>query len=82
LIDEDILKQAKAKIWRDMSLALGNDEKDIIEDVYQNFEPRDPKDATFLSLLKGIYVIEYMNDDLWYDVHPIVAEGLNLNETD
>jgi hypothetical protein len=30
----------------------------------------------FLSLLHGLHVLEYENDDLWYDVHPIVVDLL------
>ncbi len=30
----------------------------------------------FLELLHGLYVLEYANDDLWYDLHPLVTDLL------
>jgi hypothetical protein len=78
MIDEDVLTQAKNKIWRDMSLAIGNKEREILEEVYDNFKPNDQTEETFLNLLKGVYIIEYRNDTLWYDLHPIVAERWQL----
>ena len=29
-----------------------------------------------LELLHGLYVLEYENDDLWYDLHPLVTDLL------
>lgn len=30
------------------------------------------RDAEFLELLHNMSVLEYMNDELWYDIHPVV----------
>jgi hypothetical protein len=30
----------------------------------------------FVKLLHSLMVLEYQNDDLWYDVHPIVVDLL------
>jgi nucleoside-triphosphatase THEP1 len=77
-IDLEVLQQVKAKTWRDMSLALRSEAKEVLRYIYVHSEPPNVAQEDFLMLLKGIYVIEYTNRDLWYDLHPIVAEGLNL----
>lgn len=76
VIDAEVLREAKAEIWRSMALAVGKEARNLLEQVYKNFEPDSRTDETFLKLLRGVYIIEYANDNLWYDVHPIVAEKL------
>jgi hypothetical protein len=31
-------------------------------------------------LLHGLHVLEYRNDQVWYDLHPIVIDLLKLKE--
>ncbi|MEM8779257.1 MAG: hypothetical protein AAGF26_10365 [Cyanobacteria bacterium P01_G01_bin.49] len=60
----------------------------VLLTIYTQFNPDNKDDderQKFLDLLHGVYVLEYRNADLWYDVHPIVADllkrrGLLLEE--
>ncbi len=76
IIDDKILLQAINKIRNDFSIRLGKVDIDILQSVYEQFMPNDPKQAEFLDLLHGLYVLEYRTDETWYDVHPIIIESL------
>ncbi|MEH2468074.1 ATP-binding protein [Nostoc sp.] len=76
IIDDKILLQAINKIRNDFSIRLGKADIDILQSVYEQFMPNDPKQAEFLDLLHGLYVLEYRTDETWYDVHPIIIESL------
>jgi nucleoside-triphosphatase THEP1 len=76
IIDDKILLQAINKIRNDFSIRLGKVDIDILQSVYEQFMPNDPKQAEFLDLLHGLYVLEYRTDETWYDVHPIIIETL------
>ncbi|MBD2486216.1 ATP-binding protein [Aulosira sp. FACHB-615] len=76
LIDDSILEQAINKIRNDYSIRLGKIEFEVLQSIYDNFMPDDPKQLEFLDLLHGLYVLEYRNDETWYDVHPIIVETL------
>lgn len=76
IINADILDQAINKIRGDFALRLGSKDYKILQTVYQNFKPEDPKEQDFLDLLHGLYVLEYRNSKNWYDVHPIIVELL------
>lgn len=76
IIDDNILFQAINKIRNDFSIRLGKIDIDILQNVYKQFMPNDPKQAEFLDLLHGLYVLEYRTDETWYDVHPILIESL------
>ncbi|MBD2201347.1 ATP-binding protein [Calothrix sp. FACHB-1219] len=76
IIDDNILFQAINKIRNDFSIRLGRIDIDILQNVYKQFMPNDPKQPEFLDLLHGLYVLEYRTDETWYDVHPILIESL------
>ncbi|MEA5601844.1 ATP-binding protein [Nostoc sp. UHCC 0252] len=76
IIDDKILLQAINKIRNDFSIRLGKTDIDILQSVYEQYMPNDPKQAEFLDLLHGLYVLEYRTDETWYDVHPIIIESL------
>jgi hypothetical protein len=69
-----------AEAMRDTRLefqsAIGAADYDILVETYQAFSPIDPGDERFLNLLHRLYILEYRNDDLWYDVHPIIEDLL------
>lgn len=75
-INSEILAEAVNKLRLDFELRLGAAEYEILTATYQKLMPQDPKEQKFLALLHGLYVLEYRNHDLWYDVHPIVTESL------
>ncbi|MBD2387437.1 ATP-binding protein [Cylindrospermum sp. FACHB-282] len=76
VINEQILDEAVNNIRNDFAVPLGKVDYAILQNTYQNFMPDDPKEAAFLDLLHGLYVLEYRNRKNWYDVHPIVVELL------
>ncbi|TAE57587.1 MAG: ATP-binding protein [Nostocales cyanobacterium] len=76
IINEQILDEAVNNIRNDFAVPLGKIDYAILQTTYQNFTPDDPKEAEFLDLLHGLYVLEYRNRKNWYDVHPIVVELL------
>ncbi len=75
-INDDILDQAINNIRNDFAIPLGKVDYEILQTVYDDFMPEDPKDPEFLDLLHGLFVLEYRNRQNWYDVHPIVVELL------
>ncbi|MGC1308879.1 MAG: hypothetical protein WA885_16755 [Phormidesmis sp.] len=77
-IDRAVFEQAVKEIRLDFEAPLGRVDYEILQQVYKNFEPADPKDQTFLDLLHSLHVLEYRNGKIWYDLHPIVKDLLVL----
>lgn len=75
-IDKIILQQAIIKLSTDFDMRIGTADYEILAKTYSEFRPTDPKEQRFLDLLHGLYVLEYRNAQLWYDVHPIVTKLL------
>ncbi|NEP55511.1 MAG: ATP-binding protein [Symploca sp. SIO2G7] len=76
IIDQAVLAEAITKFSIDFDTRIGNADYEILETTYQNFQPNDPKEQRFLDLLHGLYILEYRNARLWYDIHPIVTQLL------
>ena len=79
-INQDILDQALNKLSLDFDSRIGVKDYEILKTTYDNFKPDDPKEQQFLDLLHGLYILEYRNHELWYDVHPIVVQVLKQKE--
>nr|WP_293101635.1 hypothetical protein [Okeania sp. SIO2F4] len=75
-INAEVLEEAITKIRIDFDTRIGKADYEVLQQTYQEFTPNDPKEQRFLDLLHGLYVLEYRNGKLWYDVHPIVTELL------
>lgn len=77
-INQEILEQAVNNIRNDFAMNLGKVDYGILQEVYHQFAPNDPRQTEFLDLLHGLSVLEYSasNERIWYDVHPIVVELL------
>jgi hypothetical protein len=60
--------------------SLGSQLYDLLVAVYHNFTPPDARSPEFLELLHGLYVLEYENDDLWYDLHPLITDLLQRKQ--
>jgi hypothetical protein len=75
-VDETILAEAIRDTRLEFQSAIGAADYDILVETYQEFSPIDPGDERFLNLLHRLYILEYRNDDLWYDVHPIIEDLL------
>ena len=75
-INQDILVSAINKLSLDFDSRIGVKDYEILKTTYEEFKPNDPKEQQFLDLLHGLYILEYRNSELWYDVHPIVTKVL------
>lgn len=75
-IDDDILTAALRNLRNDFARQVGSDLYELLVEVYEAAQPPDTSAAGFVKLLHGLMVLEYENDDLWYDVHPIVVDLL------
>ncbi|MEO1387998.1 MAG: P-loop NTPase fold protein [Cyanobacteria bacterium J06634_6] len=75
-IDEEILQRAARNLRIEFSRPLGSKLLDVLQQTYENFEPEDANGEDFLLLLHGLYVLEYENAELWYDLHPLVKDLL------
>ncbi|MFQ4137875.1 P-loop NTPase fold protein [Nodosilinea sp. PGN35] len=75
-IDGEILTAAVRELRKQYARPLGNNLYELLRQTYELFTPPDTGDPKFLELLHGLYVLEYENDDLWYDLHPLVTDLL------
>ena len=75
-IDAEILAAALRNLRNDFSRQIGSDLYDQLAEIYATADAADTSDPGFVKLLHGLMVLEYINDALWYDVHPIVVELL------
>lgn len=53
---------------------------DLLVETYEGFSPPDAKSEEFLELLHSLYVLEYENDELWYDLHPLIVDLLRRRQ--
>lgn len=79
-IDTNILASAVKSLRNQFARTLGSNLYNLLVETYQNFTPPDIKSSEFLELLHGLYVLEYENDDLWYDLHPLVKDLLRRKQ--
>ena len=75
-IDGAILKEAVKNLRNQFARTLGTDLYTLLLEIYREFKPPNVKSGEFLELLHGLYVLEYENDELWYDLHPMVLDLL------
>ncbi|MEM9769447.1 MAG: ATP-binding protein, partial [Cyanobacteria bacterium P01_D01_bin.71] len=79
-INADILQEAAKNLRNQFARTLGSDRLELLKITYENFAPPNAKSSEFLELLHSLYVLEYENDDLWYDLHPLVADILRRRQ--
>jgi nucleoside-triphosphatase THEP1 len=79
-IDATILKEAVKNLRNQFARMLGTDGYDLLLEIYREFRPPNVKSSEFLELLHSLYVLEYENDDLWYDLHPLVMDLLRRQQ--
>ena len=75
-ITDEVLEVALRDLRNDFAASLGTSRYQILATTYRNAEPEEVNDPEFLLLLHGLYVLEYRNSDLWYNVHPMLEELL------
>ena len=79
-INGDILKEAAKNLRNQFARALGTNLYTLLVETYENFTPPDIKSAEFLELLHSLYVLEYENEELWYDLHPLITDLLRRRQ--
>ncbi len=70
----DVFAEAFKDMRLDFERPLGESDYQILEKVGKSNLPKDVQQQEFLTLLHGLYILEYRNDDVWYDLHPIVID--------
>jgi hypothetical protein len=80
-INQAVLEQSITELSLDFAESIGTADEEIIKTVYEKSKLKDLKDQNFLDLLHGLYILEYRNSDLWYNVHPIVVELMKKRGT-
>ncbi len=80
VINVDILAAAVKTLRNQFARSLGSQLYDLLVKIYADFTPPDARSSEFLELLHGLYVLEYENDDLWYDLHPLVTDLLQRKQ--
>lgn len=71
-INRDVFQEAVRNLRISFERRLGSKDYEILQEIYQEQKPEDTTEQDFLNLLNDLYVLEYENDRLWYDIHPIV----------
>ncbi|MGF1522793.1 MAG: P-loop NTPase fold protein [Leptolyngbyaceae cyanobacterium] len=75
-INDAILEVALRNLRNDFARQIGSDLYQLLVTVYETAETPDAGSDDFVKLLHGLMVLEYENDSIWYDVHPIVVKLL------
>jgi energy-coupling factor transporter ATP-binding protein EcfA2 len=74
------LEIAIRNLRNDFARQIGSNLYELLVQVYKTAEPKDSSNEGFVKLLHGLMVLEYINDALWYDVHPIVTSLLKQKQ--
>lgn len=80
VIDDEILTVALRNLRNDFARQIGSGLYDLLVEVYETAETPDASSEGFVKLLHSLMVLEYLNDALWYDVHPIVLDLLRQKQ--
>jgi hypothetical protein len=75
-IDRRIFNDVMTDLQIERAEVLGKVDFEMLKAIYQNFQPQDTENQRFLDLLHGLYILEYRNAKLWYDLNPIVRDLL------
>jgi energy-coupling factor transporter ATP-binding protein EcfA2 len=75
-VDQQILDNVITELRLEYAEILGQTDFEALKLIYQEFKPKDAENPRFLDLLHGLYVLEYRNAQLWYDLNPLVYDLL------
>ncbi|MEW6607411.1 MAG: hypothetical protein AB1414_08150 [bacterium] len=75
-IDKENIIKAGNKIRQDYQALLTTEEYEVLERVHKGEKKRGTNEPIVRDLLHNLALLEYRNDDLWIDVHPIVKDIL------
>jgi hypothetical protein len=76
IVDQSILDEVVTELQLEYAEVLGQSDFDALKLIYTEFKPKDTENQRFLDLLHGLYVLEYRNALLWYDLNPLVRDLL------
>jgi len=76
IIDQQVLNTVLIDLQIGYAEPLGQVDFHLLKLIYEQFKPQDAENQRFLDLLHGLYVLEYRNATLWYDLNPIVFDLL------
>ncbi|NJN22877.1 MAG: hypothetical protein HC812_19005 [Leptolyngbya sp. RL_3_1] len=76
IIDQAVLDTVLTDLQISYAEPLGQVDFELLKLIYERFKPQDVENQRFLDLLHGLYVLEYRNAVLWYDLNPIVFDLL------
>lgn len=75
-VNQQILDQVLTDFQIEFAEPLGQVDFEALKQIYDDLKPRDTENQRFLDLLHGLYILEYRNAVLWYDLNPIVVDLL------
>jgi nucleoside-triphosphatase THEP1 len=75
-ITQDVLTEACRDMRLDFEKPLGQSDYQILAEINKKCLPEDVRSQDFLTLLHGLYILEYCNDEVWYDLHPLIIDLL------
>lgn len=75
-ITDEILTVALRNLRNDFARQIAATLFPLLVQIYKTLNNQEMDSEGFVKLLHGLMVLEYQNDDLWYDVHPIVVDLL------
>lgn len=76
IIDQRIWEEVLTDLQIGYAEPLGQVDFATLKGIYEDLKPQDTEDQRFLDLLHGLYILEYRNSVLWYDLSPIVYDLL------
>jgi energy-coupling factor transporter ATP-binding protein EcfA2 len=76
IVNQKILDQVLTDMQIEFAEPLGQTDFEALKQIYQDLKPKDTENQRFLDLLHGLYILEYRNAVLWYDLNPIVVDLL------
>ena len=79
-INQQVLTIALRNLRNDFARQIGSDLYKLMVEVYETAETPDARGEEFMRMLHGLMLLEYENDAIWYDVHPIMVELLKQKQ--
>jgi hypothetical protein len=79
VIDASAVQVAVTNLRRDYEVLLSRDQIQTLHKIHAT--KHIDNDEAYRGLLHNLSCLEYWNDDVWYDVHPVVEPLLTINGT-
>lgn len=78
VIDTDAVRAAANKQRNEYEVLLDREQRELLKEVHEN--KNIDNDEEHRELLHNLSVLKYENDEVWYDVHPIVLPLIENGE--